>query len=102
MRTKVSLAPGLCALHKSERRRQIALVWVLFLVGLAMLVTAKIVNVVGMLVLPVAFLLLFGAVVLALRARLVWIKEVTPRVVRLGGCGGAFLESLPPWSSTSG
>ncbi len=100
VRKRAIVAPGLCVQHKRRRRNALLVGWGGFALGIAlffaagatesengpMLVLAGIVSILAGIVWGIAF------------ARVVYAKRIDELHVRLGGCGAAFLDSLPPFT----
>jgi hypothetical protein len=97
LRKKAVIAPGLCAHHKARRRVWLALVWAMVMAGLALVCMG-----IGQGSPPAGFsglLLMLTSVLLAMFvARILRPQRIDVRYVRLKGCGGQFLESVPPFA----
>jgi hypothetical protein len=96
VRKKVVVAPGLCSVHKRNRRIGIGVSWTILIAGLALLCigvsTGDSAGVGGGMLVMLAAILVSVFVSRILRA-----NRIDARYIRLKGCGSAFLDSMPPF-----
>lgn len=100
VRKRAKIAFGLCGAHVKRRRIVIAVSWTLFFAAAGSGFWT--INSEGdhPAVLVVAILLLLSAIISAMFGfRLPYAKRITTDEVHVGGCGEAFLASLPTRSS---
>jgi drug/metabolite transporter (DMT)-like permease len=97
VRKKAVIAPGLCPTHKARRRTGIAVGWVLFLGGLALVFIGF-----GQGSANSGFsglvLLLASALTAVYATRILRPVRIDSSYVRLKGCGSGFLDSMPPFA----
>ena len=92
VRKRATVAPGLCAAHRSARRRWIALAWAGPVLGIALAFTGN-----GTAV-SIGLIVGFLALVLGMsRAQIVVPARIQDGWVHLKGCGEPFLAGLPAW-----
>ena len=94
IRKKAIVNPGLCQAHKKKRATGLWIGWGGGLTGALLLFGAGVNEHPAMATLGVLLLLasLVAAIVLT---RIVFPQRIDPEIIRLRGCGPAFLDSLP-------
>ena len=96
VRKKAVVAPGLCSAHKRRRRIGIGIAWTLLIAGLALLFMGIGSGKPGG-TLAGILLILVAAVLSTIVTRILRPKRIDAQYVRLKGCGGTFLDSMPPF-----
>jgi len=94
------VTPGLCADHKQRRRNALLAGWAAIGLGIALFFAAGSADSGnGPLYVLAGILSILGGIVWGVVfGRVVYAKRIDAAYVRLGGCGGAFLDSLPPFT----
>jgi hypothetical protein len=95
VRKHASLAVGLCEQH-ARRRSRLILAAVTSILASALLLFFALANDAGPPLYFMSALLMLAAIVISIvGGRIVYPKRISERYARFGGCGGAFLASLP-------
>jgi peptidoglycan/LPS O-acetylase OafA/YrhL len=102
VRRKVDLRVGLCDLHRTRRRRSIALAWTLivvafFLLGYVALNPVTDAPMAALMALALLSLLV-GGLVAVYGPRVVTAKQIDDRYAWIGGVSSKLLDTLPDWS----
>jgi peptidoglycan/LPS O-acetylase OafA/YrhL len=102
VRRKIDLRVGLCDLHRTRRRRSIALAWTLivvafFLLGYVALNPVTDAPMAALMALALLSLLV-GGLVAVYGPRVVTAKQIDDRYAWIGGVSSKLLDTLPDWS----
>ena len=101
VRKTVAVRVGLCDLHRTRRRRWIALAWSLILVALGLLglvFSNPVTDFTMAALMALALLSLFaGGVVGIYGPRVVTAKQIDDRYAWIGGVSSQLLDTLPDW-----
>ena len=96
VRKKASVYPAVCAVHRRQRAIAIAIGWIGTLGGFFTMVGTLSSDGPWSLL---AFVAMIGSLIYGLaKGRIVVAKRIDDQYVRMRGCGGEFLDSLPNFS----
>jgi hypothetical protein len=102
IRRKAFVNAGLCSEHKKRRRTALILAWTGALTGIVLMFFGADSSL-GIGGVFLGALLILGSIIAGMIfARVIYARRIDKSYVRLKGCGGAFLDSLPPFSGLPG
>ena len=99
VRKRVAVGAGLCIEHKKRRRIAMTLAWTGALSGIVLMFFGIESSSAPWEALAGLLLILGSSIGARIFARIVYAKKIDKTHVHLRGCGSAFLDSLPPFSS---